>query len=123
MDITNGDTFMTYSAIAFLVGRGLLAALFILAGLSKIVGPKPVLAHMAQERVPKILLPLVIVLEMGCGTALLLGWYASFAAAILSAFCIATAIVFHRNFAERAARTQFFKDVALAGALAVIATL
>jgi hypothetical protein len=31
--------------------------------------------------------------------------------------------VFHRNFGERAERTQFFKDIALAGALAAIAAL
>ena len=114
---------MTPTLIAFLVGRGVLAALFILAGLNKILGPKPVLAHMAQEHVPGFLLPAVIVLEIGCGAALLAGWNAAIAAAILSAFCVATAIVFHRNFAERAERTQFFKDVALAGALAMIATL
>jgi hypothetical protein len=51
---------MPYASIIFAIGRGLLAALFVLAGLSKILGPKPVLAHMAQERVPKIFFPFVI---------------------------------------------------------------
>lgn len=112
---------MPMTTIAFLVGRGVLAALFILAGVGKIVGPKPFLAHMAQEGVPTFLFPFVILLEIGSGAALLAGFHAMFAAAILSAFCVATALVFHRNFAERAERTQFFKDIALAGALLALA--
>jgi putative oxidoreductase len=43
--------------------------------------------------------------------------------AALAAFCLATAVVFHRNFADRAERTQFVKDIALAGSLAVLATV
>ena len=112
----------TTTIVAF-AGRGVLASLFILAGLAKLAGPKPFLAHMAEEHVPGILLPLVILIELGCGAALLAGWNAGVAAAILSFFCVATALVFHRRLGERAERTQFFKDVALAGALAMIATL
>ncbi len=104
-----------------LAGRGLLALLFILAGITKIAAPKPVLAHMAQEHVPGILLPAVVLFEIGAGSALLIGWMTMLAAAALSLFCVATAIVFHRNFSERAERTSFAKDLALAGALAFIA--
>ena len=114
---------MPTATIAFLVGRGLLAALFILAGANKLIGPKPVLAHMKQEGVPAFVFPFVIVLEIGCGAALLVGWHAMIAAAILSALCLATALVFHRNFAERTERAQFFKDIALAGALLVLAAV
>jgi putative oxidoreductase len=112
---------MTITAIAFLVGRGLLAALFILAGINKIVGPKPVLEHMKEQHVPGFLLPVVAIFEIGAGGALLMGWYAQIAAAALALFCLATAIVFHRNFADRAERTQFAKDIALAGGLAALA--
>jgi|SRR6185312_5710462 len=112
---------MTTAAIVLMVGRGLLAALFLLAGLTKILQPKPVLDHMAAEHVPKIFFPAVIALELGAGAALLTGWNAGWAAAVLSVFCLLTAIVFHRNFAERAERTQFIKDIALAGGLAFVA--
>ena len=40
-------------------GRALLAMLFILAGLAKILGPQPFLQHMAQYNVPGVLLPAV----------------------------------------------------------------
>jgi putative oxidoreductase len=111
---------MTAHLVA-LAGRGLLALLFVLAGFTKLTGPKPILAHMAQEHVPGFLLPLVAAFEIAAGGALLAGWMTLLAAASLSIFCLATAIVFHRNFAERAERTSFAKDLALAGALAFIA--
>ena len=114
---------MPLSQVVFLTGRALLASLFVLAGLTKIVGPRPVLAHMAQEHVPAFILPVVIALEIGCGAAVFVGWHVPIAAAILSAFCLATAVTFHRNFAERAERTQFAKDFALAGGLAALAAL
>jgi putative oxidoreductase len=114
---------MSASTIVFLVGRGLLAALFILAGITKIIGPKPVLAHMKEQHVPGSLLPVVALFEIAAGAALLIGWNAQIAAAVLAAFCLATAIVFHRNFADRAERTQFAKDIALAGGLAALAAV
>ena len=114
---------MDASHLAFVVGRGVLAALFVLAGITKIVGPKPVLAHMAQEGVPKILFPGVIALELIAGGALMIGFHPAIAAGVLCVCCLATAIVFHRNFKEHAERTQFSKDIALAGALAVLAAL
>jgi putative oxidoreductase len=109
------------SAAALLLGRGLLACLFILAGVTKLVAPRPVLEHMRQEHVPGLLLPLVILFELTAGVALLLGFRPMIAAGLLSAFCVATAIVLHRRFSIRAERTAFMKDLALAGALLFVA--
>ena len=64
---------MTITAIVTIAGRSLLALLFILAGIAKIAGPQPFLDHMAEHHIPGLLLPLVILLELGAGTALLLG--------------------------------------------------
>jgi putative oxidoreductase len=102
-------------------GRALLAMLFILAGLGKILGPQPFLQHMTQYNVPTVLLPAVIALEMGAGVALLLGWQVKFAAAALGMFSLLTAVIFHHSLGVPAERTQFFKDLALAGALIAMA--
>ena len=107
-------------ALITIVGRTLLAALFILAGIAKIIGPKPFREHMVAYHVPPIVLPLVVMLELGAGIALLLGWQLLFAAGGLALFCATTAVVFHRDLADRAERTLFFKDLALAGALLVM---
>ena len=107
--------------IVTIVGRTLLALLFILAGAAKIAGPQPFLDHMAAHHIPGVLLPLVIALELGAGLALLLGWQLSFAAGALALFCIATAFGFHLDLADKAERTLFVKDMAIAGALMVIA--
>ena len=102
-------------------GRALLALLFILAGLAKALGPQPFLEHMAAFGVPTFLLPAVIVLEVGGGIALMLGWRLRDAAGALSLFCLLTALVFHHDLASKAERTLFFKDIALAGALLAMA--
>ncbi|MGZ5922453.1 MAG: DoxX family membrane protein [Rhizomicrobium sp.] len=108
-------------AVITIVGRTLLALLFILAGATKIAGPQPFLDHMAAHHIPGVLLPLVILLELSAGGAVLIGWQLPFAAGALALFCIATAIGFHLNLADKAERTLFVKDLAIAGALMVIA--
>jgi putative oxidoreductase len=108
-------------AVITIVGRTLLALLFILAGAAKIAGPQPFLDHMAAHHIPGVLLPLVILLELSAGGALLIGWQLPFAAGALALFCIATAIGFHLNLADKVERTLFVKDLAIAGALMVIA--
>lgn len=104
-----------------IAGRSLLALLFILAAVAKIAGSKPFLDHMAAHHIPGVLLPLVIALELGAGLALLIGWQLSFAAGALALFCLTTAFGFHLDLADKAERTLFFKDLALAGGLMVIA--
>ena len=108
-------------AVITIVGRTLLALLFILAGAAKIAGPQPFLDHMAAHHIPGVLLPLVILLELSAGGAVLIGWQLPVAAGALALFCIATAIGFHLNLADKAERTLFVKDLAIAGALMVIA--
>jgi len=109
------------ATIVTIAGRSLLALLFILAGIAKIAGPQPVLDQMAEHHIPGVLLPLVILLELGAGTALLIGWRLPFAAGALALFCVAAAFGFHFSLADKAERTLFIKDLAIAGALMVIA--
>jgi putative oxidoreductase len=108
-------------AVITIVGRTLLALLFILAGAAKIAGPQPFLDHMAAHHIPGVLLPLVILLELSAGGALLIGWQLPFAAGALALFCIATAIGFHLDLADKVERMLFVKDLAISGALMVIA--
>jgi putative oxidoreductase len=102
-------------------GRALIALLFVLAGAVKILNPAPFVAHMAQFGLPAFLLPAVIALELGAGTAILLGWRLRYSAGALAIFCVLTAAIFHHQLGINAERTLFFKDLALAGGLMVMA--
>jgi len=102
-------------------GRALIAALFIFAGIAKMVDPKPFLDHMTEFGVPTVFLPGVIGLELGTGTAILIGWRLREAAALLAVFCLMTAVIFHHELLIKVERTQFFKDLAIAGGLFVMA--
>src|ERR1700680_1762321 len=108
-------------ALITIVGRTLLALLFILAGAAKIAGPQPFLDHMAAHHIPGVLLWPVILLELAAGGAVLIGWQLTLAAGALALFCIATAFGFHLDLANKVERTLFVKDLAIAGALMVIA--
>jgi putative oxidoreductase len=109
--------------IIAIAGRALLALLFILAGLAKIAAPQGPLDQMAAHHIPGLLLPLVILLELSAGAALLLGWRLRYAAGALALFCIATALGIHLDLADKIERTLFLKDLALAGALMLIAAV
>ena len=111
---------MPWTYLAF-AGRALMALLFILAGIAKILGPKPFLDHMAEHRVPSFLLPAVIALELGGGLSVLTGWQARWGALALAVFCVLTAVVFHLDWSDKAERTLCLKDIAIAGGLLVLA--
>jgi putative oxidoreductase len=104
-------------AAAALVGRLLLAALFLLEGWSKIRGYGPAVAYMERFSVPTLLLPAAIAIEVGGGLLLAIGWQTRCAALALAIFCIVTAVMFHLNFADRNQVLHFEKDLAIAGGL------
>ena len=111
---------MLQTIISF-TGRALLALLFISAGGLKLARPQAFVAHMAEQHIPTGLLPLVIGLELAAGCCVLLGWQLAYSAGALAVFCVATAIIFHRDFSQKAERTLFAKDLAIAGALMMLA--
>jgi putative oxidoreductase len=68
-----------------------------------------------------VLFPAVVALELGGGLALLLGWRLREVAAALGIFCLLAAFIFHSDLADKAERSIFFKDLAIAGGLLVLA--
>jgi putative oxidoreductase len=107
----------TVRASAALLGRLLLAALFILEGWSKVRGYAPAAAYMEHFSVAGSLLPLVIALELGGGVLLAIGWQTRLAAVALAIFCVVATLLFHMNLANRNEVLHFEKDLAIAGGL------
>jgi putative oxidoreductase len=105
---------------AALVGRLLLAAIFLHEAWSKLTGYAGALAYMEVYGLPGQLLPLAIGTELGCGLLIVLGFYTRAAALILAGFCVATAVLFHINLGDRNQLLHFEKDLAIAGAFLVL---
>jgi putative oxidoreductase len=107
-------------AAAALGGRVLLAAIFLHEAWSKLTAYAAAVAYTEAFGLPGWLLPGAIAVELGCGLMILLGYRTRLAALLLAAFCIVTAIVFHRNFADRNQVLHFEKDLAIAGAFLLL---
>ncbi|SER17477.1 putative oxidoreductase [Nitrosomonas sp. Nm51] len=107
--------------ISELIARILLAQIFFLAGYNKIGGYEGTQGYMNAMGVPGELLPLVIILELGGGLALIAGWKTQWVSLILALFAIATAILFHNNFDDQMQLIMFQKNIAIAGGLILLA--
>jgi len=106
------------------IGRFLLALIFVFSGWGKIAGFAGAASYMAAKGMPwpQVLLPGAILIELGGGLALMLGWKARWAALAIFLFCIPTTLIFHDFWAlpPEQAQTQminFLKNLALMGGL------
>ncbi|WP_232199395.1 DoxX family protein [Thioalkalivibrio thiocyanodenitrificans] len=107
----------TIQPIAMLAGRVLLAVMFLLAGLDKIGGFQGAQAYMAAFGVPGLLLPLVILLEVGGALALIAGLWTRWAALLLAAFTLLATLIFHLDFGDSMQQILFMKNLAITGGL------
>ncbi len=102
---------------AELLGRILMAFIFIMAGLSKIGNYAGTQGYMDSMGVPGMLLPLVILTEVGCGLMILLGYKTEIAATLLAGFTLIAALIFHNNMSDQMQMIMFMKNLAITGGL------
>lgn len=104
---------------AELLGRILIALIFVAAGMNKIMHYDATVAEMVLHGLPGILLPLVIVTELGGGVAIILGYQTRFAAFALAGFSIVSAVLMHAkpvgNEDAVIEGIMFMKNLAMAG--------
>ena len=106
--------------IADLVGRILISALFLLNGIFKINNYDGTIGWMESFGMPGILLIPAIILEIVGPVLVIIGYKTKLAAGLLSLFCIATAVIFHNDFADQIQFTSFLKNIALAGGFLIL---
>ncbi len=113
--------------IAALVGRVLLALMFVIAGYGKITGYDGTAGWMTAAGMPMVgvLLPLSILVELGGGIALIVGWKARWAALALAAFTLLASLTFHNFWAMTGdavmTNTLFFlKNIAVIGGMLMV---
>ena len=113
-----------------LTGRILLAALFIPAGISKVVGFEGTVGYIASVGLPLATLAAItaIVVELIAGLALLVGYRIKLAAVILAVFTLVATVLFHNFWAMPADQAymqqlMFMKNIAVVGGLLMVAAL
>lgn len=113
--------------IAPAIGRVLLSLLFITAGYGKIAAYEGTAGYMEMMGVPGGLLPLVILLELGGGLLLLLGYQTRLVAFLLGGFTVIAGVLFHlipssgmEGMAAQNEMIHFWKNVAIAGGLGFV---
>ncbi|MCC6921700.1 MAG: DoxX family protein [Nitrosomonas sp.] len=101
--------------------RLFLGHIFLIAGLNKISAYAGTQGYMEAMGVPGALLPLVMLLEIAGGLAIIIGWKARYSAILLALFSIAAAAIFHNNFDDPMQTILFMKNIAIAGGLMLLA--
>jgi putative oxidoreductase len=115
------------STFGLLVGRILLALIFILSGFGKILGFADTAGYMASKGLPmaEVLLVLTILIELGGGLLIAVGYKARWAALVIFLFLIPVTLIFHSFWdvetdQVRVQMIQFQKNLAIMGGMLYI---
>ena len=111
-----------------LIGRVLLALLFVPAGFSKIGGFAGTTGYIASQGVPfpELATAAAIGIELGLGLLLLVGLQTRWAALGIALFTVVITFIFHKYWAVPADQVMmqqqaFFKNIAVVGGLLTVA--
>ncbi len=110
-----------------LIGRILLAVIFLVSGFGKVSGFGSLVGQIASTGlpVPQVFAVASVVIEIGGGLMLVFGWKARWAALLLAVFTAIVTFFFHNFWAAPAAQkmmqeVQFMKNLALIGGLLMV---
>ncbi|MBI3557684.1 MAG: DoxX family protein [Deltaproteobacteria bacterium] len=116
--------------LSSLLGRLLLALIFILSGISKIGNYESTVSHMSAAGMPAapFFLYAAVLIELGCGLSLASGFRARLGALILFAFMIPVTYIFHfkaaftsgLNVASQEQVVSVLKNLAIMGGLLLV---
>ena len=111
-----------------LLGRVLLALLFVPAGFGKIAGFGGTVGYIASKGVPlpELAAAAAVGVELGLGLLLLVGWQTRWAALGMALFTFVITFIFHNFWAMPADQQMmqslmFFKNIAVVGGLLTVA--
>ena len=110
--------------LAAVLGRILIALIFILGGIGKIGAPDHTVSEMASHGIPlpNILVWGVVALELGGGLLLIAGLFARWIALALFFYTLLLAVMFHAYWAvpaaqERVQHAAFYEHLAMMGGM------
>ena len=93
-----------------LIGRIMISAIFLFSGINKIFNYEGTIQYMESFGVSEYLAIPAIVLEVVAPILIIVGYQVKISAALLSLFCIATAVIFHTDFSNQMQFISFFKN-------------
>ena len=98
-----------------LVARFFISLIFLLSGINKIGNYEGTVGWMESLGMPGIFLIPAIILEIVAPILIMIGYKVKISAALLSVFCVTTAIIFHSDFSDQMQFISFMKNIGLAG--------
>jgi putative oxidoreductase len=116
MNVTNMNATTRFLPFA---GRLLIGGIFLMSGLGKLPAYTAMTAAISGAGLPFAPLGYVValVVEIGLGLLLLVGYRTRGVALGLAIWCVVTAIFFHSNFADQNVMIHFLKNLMIAGGL------
>ncbi|MFM0169852.1 DoxX family protein [Paraburkholderia sediminicola] len=115
MNSTSANTYQTLP----LIGRILIAAIFLVSGFSKLTAPGATIGYIGSLGLPVPLLGYLgsMVLELVGSVLLIVGYRTRLVAVLLAVYAIITALIFHHALGDQNQMFHFLKNVAMAGGL------
>jgi len=112
------------SSVTILLGRILLAVIFLLSGFGKLTAISGTAAYFGGLGLPLPTVTAVVVglIELLGGLAVLVGFQTRIAAVVLAVFTVATGLVAHTGWADQMQMIQFLKNLAITGGFLLLAS-
>jgi putative oxidoreductase len=104
-----------FSGLFAFIGRVMLALIFIISGAMKLTDLPGTGSYMTSAGLPSSLALPAALFELVGGLMIVLGVFTRLTALAFAAFCLLTALLFHRETADAIQAAMAFKNVAIAG--------
>lgn len=101
------------------IGRILIATIFLVSGFGKLMAPGATMGYISSLGLPAPLLGYVgaLALELAGSVLLIAGYRTRLVAGLLTAYAVATALIFHHALGDQNQMFHFLKNLAMAGGL------
>ncbi len=119
MQSTNTVSAPVNVSVLPLIGRLLMATIFLVSGFGKLMAPSGTIGYIASVGLPlpELAYAGALAAELGGGLMLVLGYRTRWVAAALAAFAVVSAVLFHNALGDQNQMFHFLKNLAMAGGL------
>lgn len=119
MQSTNTVSAPVNVSVLPLIGRLLMATIFLVSGFGKLMAPSGTIGYIASVGLPlpELAYAGALAAELGGGLMLVLGYRTRWVAAALAVFSVVSAVLFHNALGDQNQMFHFLKNLAMAGGL------